>query len=235
MKLAFLTTCQTEAQIELMLRSCRKYNIALRYFAFGKPCADWAHLKIEEPLVAFEKLLKEGFTHVLYSDSRDAFFTGGPEEIVLKYKAMGYPPCVVSAERACNPNDSYREHYPDPGTPYRFHNVGGYLALIPWMYGSFKRMVSYFNRSGDDAEIWQWGWSEGWFRPKIDSTCEIFQTNTGWEGEVLEVREGRLYNTITKTNPCVYHLPGGYTDPVRGKLEALLPWWNRIHPEMEVK
>jgi hypothetical protein len=87
-------------------------------------------------------------------------------------------------------------------------------------------MVDMPEQTGDDCFNWYEGWREGWFRPTLDSECQIFQvsdlnlicSNNPTPGT------NRLLNTVTGSHPCILHLSGGYTDPETGKDEALKPW-----------
>ncbi len=61
----------------------------------------------------------------------------------------------------------------------------------------------------------------------LDHECEIFQeggVHRGGEGTGVELREGRIYNAITGTNPCMVHFGGGYVSPKTGKDDAIKPW-----------
>lgn len=237
MKLAVITTAFFPADVwrerlRMFLRSCRKYNITVIPYGVGEPYCIWAQMKIAKKIPVFKRLIREGYSHVLYTDARDAFWCGPLEEFTAKYRTAGSPSCLAQTEKYCNPNSSKIPNYPETGTEYRFHCVGGYIAELPYMLNAFERMLPDVSKSGDDAEIWQWAWEAGWFRPVLDAKCEFFQVGSSLhEGEVAMV-DGRFTNTITGGKPCIWHLNGGYSDPVKGKEESMLPWWRMIHPEI---
>jgi hypothetical protein len=87
-------------------------------------------------------------------------------------------------------------------------------------------MVAMPEQTGDDCFNWYTGWREGWFRPALDSDCEIFQVsdfNTViMHGDTAS--QVRLGNFVTKSKPCILHLSGGYADPETGKDAAMIPW-----------
>ena len=247
MKLVVITTINSLEQIPMMLASCKKYDIDIKPYGLGRGYSIWADMKILWKIPVLEEHAKS-YTHVLYTDSRDAFFTDGLDNILLKYKLKGQPACLVSAERACNPDTQYTDNYPDPGTPYRFPCVGGYIGEIPYMLETFRHMATYRDRSGDDAAIWQWAYDAGWFRPQIDTGCSIFQTMSGNASSDLEVANEiylgsteeelslmSLRNKLTRSYPCLLHFNGGYSDAVTGKFDMMLPWWKKIHPEIDLE
>lgn len=238
MNLAVITTAfypadKWKEQLKMFRASCEKYGIEFIPYGIDQPYCIWAEMKIAKKLPVFAELIRDGYTHVLYTDSRDAFFTGGLDEIIAKYKRLGSPACLASTEKNCNPNSKYIENYPGLGTEYRFHCVGGYIADIRYMTYIFERMVEYIARSGDDAEIWQWAWDEGWFRPALDTYCDIFQVGDRLQPGELQMYDGRLTNMVTHSEPCILHLNGGYSDPVTGKWDAMVPWWTMIHGNVD--
>lgn len=233
-KLAILTTAffPNLKPLNMFIASSRKYGYyPIHFMGLHEQYRPWAEMKIRDKIPEFQKLMAEGNTHVLYTDARDAFFTGPFTELVAKYQSMGSPECLASTEPNCNPNSDMIPNYPDVGK-YRYHCVGGYLAELPWMLSKFQRMMPYLAKSGDDAEIWQWGWEEGWFRPELDSKCEIFQTLDHAEDDLIVTVDKRLGNTYTGTQPCILHLNGGYSDPITGKYDHMKGWWHALNPEI---
>ncbi len=233
-KLAVLTTAffPNLKPLRMFTLSATKYNWhPIHFMGLHEPYRPWAEMKIRDKIPEFKGLIREGYSHVLYSDGRDAFFTGSATEVLEKYHSLGSPECLVSTEPNCNPNPAMDSNYPDIGK-YRYHCVGGYLAELPWMLDQFERMLPYMAKSGDDAEIWQWGWQEGWFRPELDHRCEIFQTLDHAEDDLIVTIDRRLGNARTGTQPCIFHLNGGYSDPIYGKYDQMIGWWNGLNPSL---
>ncbi len=167
------------------------------------------------------------YSHVIMTDAWDAFFTGPIDEIIAKYERLGSPPVLCSAfHQLANVSDAEKD-YPgcfDPNLYYRYPNRGGYIAEIPAMIEAFEQMLRALPDTGDDCFAWYLGWKEGWFRPALDSNCEIFQVSD----HECTVENGRLLNTHTQSNPCILHLSGGYTDPETGKDDRMIPWAKRL-------
>jgi hypothetical protein len=234
MKLAVLTcaafTSESEARRKLwiFLRSCEKFNIDPILYGMGTPqFQGYKRMMLDMQLEALWNI-PAGYTHVLFTDGWDAFFTAPLEEIIEKYVRMGSPPFLASAYIGLG-NESDMSKYDgcfDTTIPYRYPNRGGYLAELRKAIYAFERMVDMPEQTGDDCFNWYEGWREGWFRPTLDSECQIFQvsdlnlicSNNPTPGT------NRLLNTVTGSHPCILHLSGGYTDPETGKDEALKPW-----------
>ena len=212
----------------IFLKSCEKYGIEPHLYGIGHPWTIYRHIKLD---LQFEYLAAqtEDFTHVLYTDSWDAFFTGSINEIIAKYKELGMPPILSSAysglANVSEPDKDYPNCF-DKKLIYRHPHVGGYIAEIPAITKAFKRMLDDPNPTSDDCFDWYKGWKEGWFRPALDSQCEIFQVTA--ENVSLHTDERRLYNHLTGSFPCVLHVSGGYTDPETGKDDRLIPWAERL-------
>jgi hypothetical protein len=155
-----------------------------------------------------------------------------------KYEAMGSPAFLASAYIGLG-NESDMSKYAgcfDETIAYRYPNRGGYIATVQAAKLAFQMMVDMPNQTGDDCFNWYEGWREGWFRPALDSNCEIFQVSdmnaeVGFYVDmkypgmaVNDATYPRLHNRVTKSNPCILHLSGGYTDPETGKDVVMVPW-----------
>lgn len=250
MKLAVLTCAafpsegEARRKLWIFLRSCEKFKIDPILYGIGAPqFQGYKRMMLDMQLDALVKLgLNEAhYTHVLFSDGWDAFFTAPLEEIMAKYVRLGSPSFLASAYIGLG-NESDMSKYDgcfDETIPYRYPNRGGYLAEIPEAIHAFQRMVDMPHQTGDDCFNWYEGWREGWFRPTLDSGCEIFQvsdvnaqTVIKWDPPTVDFRPGmhevpieyRVKNTVTGSYPCILHLSGGYGDPETGKDERLKPW-----------
>lgn len=188
-------------------------------------------LKLELQLEYLRKIKRErqDYTHVLYSDPWDAFFCAPLLTIIAKYEAMGAPPILASAACQSWPREQGEVETYDMSKAYRYPHVGGYIAEIPAIIDAFEQMLKLPRQAGDDCYNWFDAWQEGWFRPQVDSECQIFQVGDA-NTEVIPMRNStiRARNTITGSYPCILHLPGGYCDQVTGKDAAMIPWATRL-------
>jgi hypothetical protein len=215
---------EARRKLWIFLKSTEKFGVPaadLHLYGMGRTFPGYRAMKLDFQLEYLKSV--SGYTHVLYTDAWDAFFTGPLSEIIAKYEAMGSPPMLDAAfYQMANVSDA-RGLYPgcfDESTHYRYPHVGGYIAEVPFIIDAFERLMLSPIESGDDCFNWYAGWIEGWFRPKLDSNCDIFQVST----DCIAVKDGRCYNLKTKTFPCILHISGGYSDPQTGKDDRVEPW-----------
>lgn len=217
--------------------SAKAQNIIPYYFTIGGYIYDgWFQIKIVHMLEALRSIKSK---HVLYTDGNDSLFLGDADEIWRKYEDLGSPKMLVSASvNALNDtwmgNDYYNEaitHYPDTGTPYKYPHAGGFMGDRLYIISMFEKMLPYKEKwPGEDAQVWFEGWRDGWFRPAIDSECNIFQCGgCGKALKHLKIINHRYYNTETSSYPCILHDNGGYTDQVEGKLERMKKHYEAIY------
>src|SRR5215471_15842325 len=85
----------------IFLKSVAKYDITGHLFAYGtgRKFPGYRAMKLDWQLEFLQRSdwAKWGYSHVLYTDSWDAFFTGDLKEIEEKYKSMGSPSILTSA------------------------------------------------------------------------------------------------------------------------------------------
>jgi hypothetical protein len=208
----------------IFLRSCEKFGIEPHMYGIGHPWTIYIDIKINKQL-DYLKSLGQSYSHALYTDSQDAFFTAGLDEIVDKYKRLGSPPILTAAYTGLA--DSSAPAGFGEGR-LRYPHVGGHLSEIPAIIDAFEHMLKLPNQTSDDSFSWRDAWLEGWFRPVIDSECEIFQV-TDKDCEVAPLAHGpRLFNRATYMFPCILHLSGGYSSHENGKDDRLIPWARRL-------
>ena len=221
----------------LFLLSCKRFEIQPALYGMGtKVFPGYAGMKIDCQL-DYLTGIGNGCTHVLYTDSWDVLFTGPLEEIEAKYIGLGQPPILVSAFYQLGNISNELERYPgcfDHSIVYRYPNCGGYIGELPLMIKMFSRMKATYPHYGDDSWMWYDAWKEGWFRPVLDSNCEIFQVRSEENTRIVEDVEGvakgipRIRNESTGSHPCVFHLSGGYASQETGKDDAVMPWAKKL-------
>jgi hypothetical protein len=225
--------------IWMMETSCRKHGLSLKPYSMGEVYNGWTDLKIYK---LRQEALNCPTSHILYTDARDAWFLAGPDEIAGKYNAYGAPPLMLSAQ--CDVFGTYAAWYRDLpwdmskifryiGTPGQLCQAKALAEALLWMQENYK-LGNDFEHSElpDDDPPW---WCE-FIRHhpgvlKLDTECSIFM-NAGSRpadgemfGDVLEFRDGRVYNKLTTQSPCVLHFNGGYSHALHGKWERLEPFW----------
>ncbi len=239
---AFPTEEEARRKLWIFLRSCSKFDIDPILYGLGTPqFQGYKRMMLDMQLEALKKIDRT-YTHVLFTDGWDAFFVTSLDEIMRKYEALGWPEFLASAYIGLG-NESDMSKYEgcfDTTIPYRYPNRGGYMAEMSVAIDMFQKMVDMPHQTGDDCFNWYEGWREGWFRPTLDSNCEIFQVSDvnakidmkfklNTEGKRVSHFDTRVFNTETGSHPCILHLSGGYADPETGKDHALIPWARSLH------
>jgi len=235
MKLAVLTAAVFPSEADarkkmwIFLKSAEKAgvpNADLHLYGIGRTFPGYRAMCLDFQL-EYLKTLQSRYTNVLYSDGWDAFFTGPLAEIIDKYEKKPCPPILASAFYQLGNVSDAQKDYPncfDPEIRYRYVNRGGYIAEIPAIIEAFERMLAQPNLTGDDCLEWYRGWKDGWFRPKLDSDCAIFQI----ADDDIRIMNLRIYNSYTGSFPCIWHHSGGFTDSERGKDDRMLPWAKKL-------
>lgn len=215
----------------IFLASCEKAGVPktdLYFYGVGRGFPGYKAMMLDYQLEYLYLRRHDGYTHVLFTDSWDAFFCASLEEIITKYKAMGAPPILTAAFFQLGNVSDEEAQYPncfDHSIYYCYPNRGGYIAEYGAIVDAFERMMRLPRQTGDECFNWYDGWQEGWFRPMLDSSCEIFQVT---DNNATINENGRLLNTATGQQPCILHLAGGYCDQVTGKDHVMAPWAKKI-------
>jgi hypothetical protein len=223
----------------MFLATCRRFGITPRYYGEGATYGGWVDIMLTRLMEAARTCPT---SHMLYTDSRDAFFLAGLDEIVEKYNAMGAPKLLMGAD--CVGFSTYQSYYDrvpwDKTKAFPYFQVGGKLCeakaladAISWM---FQRRDSgdWGEMPGDNPPWWCNFMAERPGELVIDHECQIFQNCSNcmeslellWSPTVERVL--RLRNKLTQTLPCILHFNGGYTDHVTGKWDRMEPIWRQL-------
>lgn len=249
MNVAVITACLflSESPIHYLKTSCERFGVPLRPYGLGESYTGWPDIKINRMLTEF-KVLRSEFTHVLYTDGRDSFFLGPLSEAIEKYEHVyGAPDCVMATEPACYPHTELADRFPDPGHRYRWPGSGQFMGRLDYLIDAWT-MLRRFGDSEDDQNEQGWmlkAFLDGRFGEgfKLDTQCAIFQSAGNGSSSVgigigreLQMRAGRITNTVTGSEPVIIHMNGGYTCPINGKWDAIEPVWRALgYPPTERK
>jgi len=151
-------------------------------------------------------------THMLYTDAFDTLALGGPEEVVSKfceaknhhaYEFSTELKMCISAEKNCYPHPERADLYPDPDTPWKYVNGGGWIAEIEY----FKYLCGKENlNSGSHDQVWLMdAYLNNREDIRLDSNCEIFQTIAFSYKEEWSQQERRFMNVALNTMPVFFH------------------------------
>jgi len=145
---------------------------------------------------------------LFFCDGYDTFVTDTMNEIVYRYLSMNHK-IIFSSERSCWPDEGLASEIiktnktitPYTDTPYKYLNSGLFIAQV----GELKRILEDVSDDSDDQLFYQKKYLEQKYDMALDLECYIFQCS---ESEVI-IKDGQLYNPITRCFNCVYHGNGG--------------------------
>nr|XP_015810590.2 procollagen-lysine,2-oxoglutarate 5-dioxygenase 2 isoform X2 [Nothobranchius furzeri] len=146
---------------------------------------------------------------ILFVDSYDLIFAGGPEEILRKFLQANHK-VVFAADGLIWPDKRLTDKYPSVRSGKRFLNSGGIIGYAPYI----NRIVSQWNlHDNDDDQLF---YTKIYLDPSqretlnmsLDHKCQIFQNLNGAVDEVL-LKFGtdrvRVRNTMYDSLPVVVH------------------------------
>jgi len=131
-------------------------------------------------------------------------------EVLEKFKAFGVD-VLFSAETSCYPWSHVQPLYPSTSSIYRYLNSGGYMGYVAALQQVLSRDMSaspcdqgymtyyYLNHVHDKNAT---------FKMDLDRGCVIFQTAYAIPWSHFLMKDGRLHNKVTKTQPCFLHYNG---------------------------
>ena len=170
--------------------------------------------------------IKEGLIpekHIIFFDCFDLVFSVKPEQLFEKYLQFKSP-FVISAEKNCFPADTKEEYDKlgeDFGSPYKYLNSGMIVAEVEAMLAVLESMGAkdipndYWDSergcmiNPNDQEYYQ----KEFIKQPVTMTLDRYQIlcNTLHSVELSELRfdETGIFNQVTHTFPCSFHLNGG--------------------------
>jgi hypothetical protein len=216
----------------MFMTTCRRFGITPTFYGKGATYAGWVDIMLRKLMQAAKDCPT---SHMLYTDSRDAFFLADMNEITAKYNAMGCPPLLMGADRIgfCTYQAWYDKVVWDFTKLFPFFQVGGKLCeakalheALQWMF--FREHTGAWGEMpGDNPPWWCNFMAERPGELTIDHDCQIFQNCTSCS-ESLTVKKGRIENRLTGSHPCILHFNGGYTDQITGKWYCMEPIWRLL-------
>ena len=159
--------------------------------------------------------------HIIFCDCFDLVFAVPPKELFKKYLQFASP-FVISAERNCFP-DTHKKEYDDLGedfdSPYKYLNSGMIVAETDAMFTVLESMDAknipndYWDGekmiNPNDQEYYQ----KEFLKQPIPMVLDRYQILCNTLHDVKEDEFGftqeRLFNKVTGTYPCSFHLNGG--------------------------
>lgn len=178
-----------------------------------------------KPRLLYEAI-KGGYipeSHIIFCDCFDLVFATNPNELFKKYKQFTAP-FVVSSEKNCFPadlKDDFDNLYKDHDTPYKYLNSGMIVAEVDAMLTVLESMDAknippdHWDEekkcmiNPNDQEYYQIEMMKQPVRMVMDIYQILCNTLHSVELDELGFNEERIFNKVTKTYPCSFHLNGG--------------------------
>ena len=143
---------------------------------------------------------------ILFTDSYDVIFLSDEKEIIKKFLSFNCD-LVFSAEKECWPDKKTSVFFKDNEGPYKYINSGGFIGRVKMIYDLID--VEYSD-TYDDQYLIHERYNLFKNRIKIDTSCQIFQTNALDSNDIEILHHKNLIkNTIYNTYPLLYHGNGG--------------------------
>lgn len=220
--------------IWMFMTTCRRFGITPTFYGRGQTYAGWVDIMLTKLLQAAKDCPT---SHMLYTDSRDAFFLCGLDEIVEKYNAMGAPKLLMGAD--CVGFSTYQAYYDrvpwDMTKAFPYFQVGGMVceakALVEAIEYMFQQSAAGIWRDmpGDNPPWWCNFMVERPGELVIDHYCKIFQNCSNcMESLSTNGIARRILNELTDSWPCILHFNGGYTAQDKGKWYAMEKTWRAL-------
>uniref|UniRef100_A0A8C2ANN7 procollagen-lysine 5-dioxygenase n=1 Tax=Cyprinus carpio TaxID=7962 RepID=A0A8C2ANN7_CYPCA len=159
---------------------------------------------------AMESLADQEDFVVLFVDSYDLIFAGGPEEILRKFQQTNHK-LVFAAEGIIWPDSRLAEKYPSVRNGKRFLNSGGFIGYTRYIQKIVNQWDLHDN--DDDQLFYTKVYVDPLQREKLNMTldhkCEIFQNLNGAVGE--SIQDGIYFNYLANYIPNVWNYEQGCT------------------------
>mmetsp|Transcript_821 Transcript_821/g.2728 ORF Transcript_821/g.2728 Transcript_821/m.2728 type:complete len:953 (-) Transcript_821:2162-5020(-) len=147
----------------------------------------------------------------LFIDSFDTYTFASPVEIVEKFLAFEVP-MVVSGEVNIWPEPHLKDFMPVSSQDghYKYPNSGTYMGWVSYIIEFYSGPIAIQAKSicvDDQGELIK-ALARNGSAFAIDHQAALFQTLFGSAKDDIQVRDGRPFNVVTGTRPCVLHANG---------------------------
>jgi uncharacterized protein with PIN domain len=231
----FYTWCNNSKsdKIQRLLDSAKLQNIDVETIGEGRDVNEGGKFNGKN-LWLYEKVCELDENEIVVcTDSFDVIYLTNADEIKQKFLKMNTK-IVYSAECLYNHQDSkFLEYYKKlgKGKHYKYLNSGALIGYAKNIKDKFEVIFNYSQTEIDESVSYNQGRvgkyiAENPNKVKLDYDCEIFWTDINFcskcpqkhshpkwiSGAISTLQDkilvnGKMYNPITNSNPCVYHCP----------------------------
>jgi hypothetical protein len=230
MKIVTVISDRNHAGYLLLRNSCRAQALALKPLV----CLDsFSGNRMKDSLLLDYLNDVNEDEIILFTDGYDSILLANEDEIIDKYYA-NKTDLLFSAETNCYPDVSLAERCPETRTPYRYLNSGGFIGKAGFIreFLSDNLMASEENYAYSNQYLWTLRYLQNPKYIGLDSHCTIFCTFSPevggdplaeydadnfrrysdnmhyWFRNNFVLKNGRIFNRITRTWPCNAHFNG---------------------------
>lgn len=192
MNLCVLSCAYEKPELAAILaESCKLFGLPLMMCEAAELNGVWpasGDMRLGKLVAALEglKLIQEtkAYSHALWADGFDTFVQVNEGVIANRWRSLGDPPLILSAEKNCWPDEHYRDRYPQVKSEYRFINAGTWMGQVGYLVDVLSQMVEI--HEPNDQRTWTQFYLDGLLPGSlIDSRRIIFQTAWGASEEEL--------------------------------------------------
>jgi len=137
---------------------------------------------------------------ILFTDSYDVVFNEKTDELLSRWDGN----VLFTAEKTCWPDEKLSDRYPNSKYDYKYLNSGGFIGSVK----DIKKLTETECKDSDDDQLYFTNKFLNGEGINLDYELSIFQPLNLSINDV-EIHNGRVYNTITKSYPIVIHANGG--------------------------
>ena len=228
-----------ETMMSLLFNSAKHHNIIFNNFGKG---LEWNGHDPNNYLGTAQKIkmMREYIQDlpdndiVMFVDGYDVFISNNINVIMREYYKFDAKVVFGRDYKICWPDATLAELFPDEEGVYL--NSGCYIGQVK----ELKRILEPITLPTDPPRLWQLSDDEddqlyitkkylsGKYDIKLDKECKIFQTTDFYNMNNVVIKDNRLYNTVTKSYPCVYH-GNGASDAKKKWIEL----YNELYNELD--
>lgn len=158
-----------------------------------------------EAQVKFIREHASEYTHFMFTDSYDIVFSAGWEEIMAKFLEYGSP-IVFGSECYPWPYVDRKEEFPKTTFRCRYLNAGFWMGESQAVLAFADELArEAAKRERCDQGIAVDLFLSGKYPIKLDNDCRLLHCCNMDSLNYLEFVDGRIVNTETHKNPCVFH------------------------------
>lgn len=256
MKVVTVINQTNNLNFNLLRLSCSLNKLQLVVLVSNK--SNFFSRRIKDDLLDAYLEEQDGDELIFFTDGNDAFLMAQEKEIIEKFNVFKED-LVFSTETSCWPDRNLAIDYPKGiKSRYKFLNSGGFIGKV----GLIRNLLKDTNFDLHNfEESNQYLWTKRFLKyPRLialDYTCELFctfspevgeeylQPNANsssyayynfmkkWFNDNFQIRDGRIFNSITNTSPCQVHFNGFSKQLIDAEIIGMI--YSRIENYPEVQ